>query len=29
MRTVLTVVLCLIIVGGLIFLRMRKKQKTK
>ncbi len=29
MRMVLTVVLCLIIVGGLIYLRIRKKQKTK
>ena len=29
MKTVLTVVLCLIIVGGLIYLRIRKKQKSK
>jgi hypothetical protein len=29
MMTVLTVVLCLIIVGGLVYLRMKKKQKMK
>jgi hypothetical protein len=29
MKMAITVVLCLIIVGGLIYLRIKKKQKSK